>query len=208
MASKNFIKALLVAVFMATGMTSAFADRPFDGPWDRHDGHWGNRGWHGPYRSHDRYDRRDRVVVVRPRHDVIIYDNDPYVQVRCSSGATITGTIIGGTAGGLIGNQFGHGRGRTAATVGGVLIGALIGNQIGQANETCASQALEYGRSNTQIVWDDPDGDTYLVRPVKTYKSRGRYCREYQTRVYINGRMQEGYGTACRQPDGSWKMVS
>ncbi|MEQ8398496.1 hypothetical protein [Thalassobaculum sp.] len=34
------------------------------------------------------------------------------------------------------------------------------------------------------------------------------YCREYTTTAYVNGRPVESYGTACRQPDGSWRIVS
>ena len=33
------------------------------------------------------------------------------------------------------------------------------------------------------------------------------YCREYQRRVTIGGKVQDSYGTACLQPDGSWKVV-
>lgn len=35
----------------------------------------------------------------------------------------------------------------------------------------------------------------------------GQYCREYQQSVTIQGKTQEGYGTACLQPDGSWQMI-
>lgn len=34
------------------------------------------------------------------------------------------------------------------------------------------------------------------------------YCREYQTTARINGALQKTYGTACRQPDGSWRIVN
>lgn len=34
------------------------------------------------------------------------------------------------------------------------------------------------------------------------------YCREYQRRVTIGGKVQDSYGTACMQPDGSWKIVN
>jgi hypothetical protein len=34
------------------------------------------------------------------------------------------------------------------------------------------------------------------------------YCREYQRNVYIGGTVQRSYGTACLQPDGSWRTVS
>lgn len=32
------------------------------------------------------------------------------------------------------------------------------------------------------------------------------YCREYTQRVRVGGHLQEGYGTACQQPDGSWRI--
>ena len=37
--------------------------------------------------------------------------------------------------------------------------------------------------------------------------STGAYCREYQQEIVVGGRVQQGYGRACRQPDGSWKVV-
>lgn len=36
----------------------------------------------------------------------------------------------------------------------------------------------------------------------------GEYCREYTQTVTIGGKTQKGYGTACLQPDGSWRMVT
>lgn len=32
------------------------------------------------------------------------------------------------------------------------------------------------------------------------------YCREYTQQVRMNGRVEEIYGTACLQPDGSWRI--
>lgn len=34
------------------------------------------------------------------------------------------------------------------------------------------------------------------------------YCREYTRTIYVGGQAQQGYGTACQQPDGSWKIIS
>lgn len=34
----------------------------------------------------------------------------------------------------------------------------------------------------------------------------GDYCREYNQNVTVGGRTQASYGTACMQPDGSWKV--
>jgi hypothetical protein len=36
----------------------------------------------------------------------------------------------------------------------------------------------------------------------------GQYCREYVRTVTIDGRAVEAYGTACLQPDGSWRIVA
>ncbi len=33
----------------------------------------------------------------------------------------------------------------------------------------------------------------------------GQQCREYQRTVTIDGKTETAYGTACRQPDGTWK---
>lgn len=34
------------------------------------------------------------------------------------------------------------------------------------------------------------------------------YCREYVAKSFsIGGKRQEGYGTACYRPDGSWEIV-
>jgi surface antigen len=47
------------------------------------------------------------------------------------------------------------------------------------------------------------------VVPLEGYEAReGRICRHHRTTATIEGRQQEIYGTACRQPDGSWQRVS
>lgn len=33
------------------------------------------------------------------------------------------------------------------------------------------------------------------------------YCREYTRTVYVGGRSQDAFGTACLQPDGDWVIV-
>lgn len=36
----------------------------------------------------------------------------------------------------------------------------------------------------------------------------GQTCREYQTTVIVDRVAQPAYGTACLQPDGSWRTVN
>ena len=35
----------------------------------------------------------------------------------------------------------------------------------------------------------------------------GSQCREFQQTVMVDGRSEQIYGTACRQPDGTWKVI-
>lgn len=57
------------------------------------------------------------------------------------------------------------------------------------------------------IVEDVQPYDNY-ARPVTNTRYDQGYCREYTRNVKINGRIEESYGTACQQPDGSWAVVN
>jgi surface antigen len=76
-----------------------------------------------------------------------------------------------------------------------------------QANMQNAVSNVPVGQ---QAQWtNQKSGAAYTVRPVKNYTSSSHaYCREYQTTVTVDGKTQKAYGKACRQADGSWKMVS
>ncbi len=60
------------------------------------------------------------------------------------------------------------------------------------------------------MAWQNPDsGHSGTVTVTKTYQATsGSYCRQYETSVNIGGKLENAYGTACRQPDGTWKIVS
>jgi hypothetical protein len=58
------------------------------------------------------------------------------------------------------------------------------------------------------IIWRE-GGATGSVAAVREgVSTSGRYCREFQQKVTIGGKTEEAYGTACRQPDGTWEVVS
>ncbi len=128
------------------------------------------------------------------------------------------GTLLGAAAGGLAGAQIGDGSGQLLATAAGTLIGAFVGNSVGRsldrADRLYASRtedyALEHARSGQSVEWSNPDsGNHGYVTPMSTYQEpSGRYCREYTHTIYVGGAPQEGYGRACRQPDGSWQIVN
>jgi len=127
------------------------------------------------------------------------------------------GTIIGAGTGALIGSQFGRGPGRIVAVAVGTLAGALIGQGVGQsldqadrlAMQKNAQYSLEHTKTNQPTTWVNPDtGNSGELTPTRTYKNdEGQYCREYSQTVTIGGQEQQGYGKACRQPDGSWLIV-
>lgn len=123
------------------------------------------------------------------------------------------GTMTGAVAGGLIGSRFGGGSGNVLAIGAGAVAGALIGSAIGKSMDTAdrakMTQALETKPVGQPAYWENTrTGATYTVVPVKNITYGGNpYCREYQTTAVIGGKKQQLYGTACRQPDGSWKIV-
>jgi surface antigen len=123
------------------------------------------------------------------------------------------GTVLGGAAGGIIGSHVGGGHGRTAGIIVGTLLGALVGQDIGRslddADELRAAHVLEKNKTGQASTWENPDkGTEVTVTPIKTYQAQsGEYCREYQTEITVGGKVQQAYGTACRQPDGQWKIV-
>lgn len=46
-----------------------------------------------------------------------------------------------------------------------------------------------------------------LIDPNTAQAQNKPYCREYTKTIWVGGVRQEGYGTACYQPDGSWEIV-
>jgi surface antigen len=121
-----------------------------------------------------------------------------------------TGMVVGGVLGGLLGSQVGEGGGRTAAIIVGTLIGTAIGGSVGQSMDETdrikTTRSLETIRTGVPTSWQNPDsGNSYTVTPTRTYESEGSPCREYTIDAVIGGKREDVYGTACRQPDGSWK---
>lgn len=128
------------------------------------------------------------------------------------------GGVLGGVGGAVAGAQFGKGTGRLATTAGGALLGAWLGSSIGASldevdqmkHQQAAQNAFEYGRSGTTQSWSNPDsGHSGSITPINVVQqSGGGYCREYKQTITVDGRLQEAYGTACRQPDGTWRVQS
>ena len=127
------------------------------------------------------------------------------------------GTLLGGIGGAVAGAQFGKGSGQLAATALGTLLGAFIGSEVGKsldrADQQYAMQAENRAHAapiGQSITWSNPgSGNAGSYTPTRDgYDQGGNYCREYQSTVTIQGQTEQAYGRACRQPDGSWKVVN
>jgi surface antigen len=125
---------------------------------------------------------------------------------------TSVGAFGGAAFGGLIAAAAGGGGAAIAgAVIGGALLGGLAGNMLDQRDKRMAAEAqqraLETAPTGQPVAWTNPDtGHSGTVTATRTYQSGDGYCREFQNDVIIGGKSEKAYGTACRQPDGSWKV--
>jgi surface antigen len=200
----------VAVAFAATPGADAFAGPP---PWAPAHG-WRAKHDHKPKRHRD-----SRVPFVYPK---TVVQQPPVIVTRGANFAcdrslltgnmTLLAQLLGGAGGAVAGAQFGKGNGQLAATAGGALLGLLVGTGVGAsldaADAACAQQALETLDTGRAVAWRNPDAGThYTMVPTRTYQASGTYCREYTTRAAVGSRSQEVYGTACRLPDGSWRIV-
>ena len=96
------------------------------------------------------------------------------------------------------------------------LNGAIIGQQIGTGLDATSIRAalqaeydaLETGKPGQNINWAGSNGLTGFVTPQQTYQVGSQNCRRYIHTIVLNGQRQQGSGTACRNPDGSWSALS
>ena len=69
--------------------------------------------------------------------------------------------------------------------------------------------ALNTVPDGQQASWSNPQNQTSgYTKPIETTKTAsGQTCREFQTAVTAQNQTTAGTGTACRQPDGTWKII-
>ncbi len=93
----------------------------------------------------------------------------------------------------------------TGAALGGVLggpVGASLSDADRQAAWTAQVGALDSGQRRS---WRGAQGVFGFVEPGA---ETGAGCRPYSQTIYVAGRPNRGQGTACKGPDGAWKMTS
>jgi surface antigen len=141
--------------------------------------------------------------------------------VSKSTLGAVLGGLGGAAAGGMLfGGRHGViGRGGTTqalGAIGGGLLGAYAGHSFGrtldradQAHAQRASQQARTAPVGQPIRWSNPDSGNHgtVVATREGQSAAGEYCREFQQTITVGGRTERGFGTACRQPDGSWRIV-
>lgn len=128
------------------------------------------------------------------------------------------GTLIGAGLGALAGSQVGGGKGQLAAVAVGALAGAWLGGEAGKSLDKAdqaymqrnAQDSLEYNRTGQVSAWQNPDsGHQGQFTPTRTYQTaEGRNCRDFENTFTVDGKKETITGTACRQPDGTWRVVN
>ena len=197
----------LAAIFFSLALAATASAEP--PPWAP------AHGWRAKHHQHHEDEDEDegegRPVYVVPAQPAY---TPPYGISQNTCYRSAVGALVGAGAGAYAGNQVGKGGGKIAATIGGGILGALVGGAIGhwmdQTDQGCVGQVLEHAQTGQAVQWTNPDnGAQYAVTPMKTYQAQGGgYCREYTAQATVAGRAQQTYGTACRQPDGSWQIVN
>ncbi len=113
---------------------------------------------------------------------------------RCSSGTSTNAVVIGALAGGLLGSHMGR----------------SMDERDKRMYYAAQQNAFEYMPSGSPSNWRNPDTGNYgSVTPQPAYeRSSGEYCREYTQTIVVGGERKQGYGTACRNSDDTWEIVS
>lgn len=69
-------------------------------------------------------------------------------------------------------------------------------------------QALEYGATGAPVSWTGWGGRRGNVIPGPIYQVNSFDCRDYSHTIFVEDEARVAKGTACRQPDGSWRLVT
>jgi surface antigen/Ni/Co efflux regulator RcnB len=144
-------------------------------------------------------------------------DDDSFYQ-ECHQSVDPAGVIGGALIGGLLGNAVGRGGGRTGATIAGVVVGGALGAALTRHLD-CEDRSYAYktysdgfnaGQANARYPWRNPKNGHYGEFQVRDYYKDpdGFRCANYTQQIVVDGRPEAASGRACRQPDGTWAIVS
>lgn len=99
----------------------------------------------------------------------------------------------------------------------GTFIGSFIGRDVGPALDRAdidharIAQKRAYRAPIGQAIpWNNPaSGHSGTITPRREGPDMaGNDCREYQSTVTVGDKTEAADGAACRQPDGTWKVIN
>jgi Ni/Co efflux regulator RcnB/surface antigen len=160
------------------------------------------------------------VVVVSPEErwharyaQAYRFEDDRDCHQSVNPGAVIGGAVIGG----ILGNAVGHGGSRAGTTIAGAVVGGAVGAAL-TSHLSCEDRGYAYrtyrqgfdaGRANARYEWRNPNGARGELQVRDYYNDPdGFRCAKYTQTIYVNGRPEAATGRACKQPDGTWAIVS
>jgi surface antigen len=145
---------------------------------------------------------------------------DQFGNPLASPYAPGVGAVGGAAVSGLACSNLGGGNGKVAIVAVCSALGALAGLGLGKtySNQATAGYQVQqqqfqypqnYQRSYQSQMPTQYNGREGTVEMSQKYYSpeQGSYCREWKHMGTIAGRRQQMYGTACQQPDGTWRIV-
>ncbi len=122
------------------------------------------------------------------------------------------GAIVGGVTGALVGSLIGDGRGQNIAIAVGAIAGSAIGSSIGkrfdEQDQSRIAYSMQHKRRSSWTNSTTGHRNTVIPSPTLAPSSSNQQCREFTVDTEIGNRTESAYGTACRQDDGSWKIVA
>lgn len=97
----------------------------------------------------------------------------------------------------------------SSTTIGGVL-GGNVGKTMDDMDQVKVNQILESSKTNQTSNWTNTTTHTtYAATPTRTFTSpTGEPCRDFTVTAVTNGQPETVYGTACRDSNAQWHVVS
>lgn len=126
--------------------------------------------------------------------------------------AVLAGCSVVGTGGAS--RAVAYGPATSAAIVSalnGGLVGTAFGSGLNESDREVALQAeyraLEHTQAGKAVDWNGT-GVEGSVTAGQPYRVGSQDCRQYTQTISSGGQNRSARGTACRNPDGSWTLLS
>ena len=117
-----------------------------------------------------------------------------------------------GTGYGIEDPNAGLAPGGAGAVLGGIS-SSEVGRTLAEGDLQRAAQAefyaLEAAQAGAEYAWSSPEtGTRGTIVAGEPYQINRSECRDYTHNVFVSGSERTLRGTACRQPNGTWRSVS